>query len=142
MGRAETAFYEAFNRLKANKPDHLSKGTPVSQNNVAREAGCDPSALKKARYPELVDEIQKWTVANPVAPQVSPRQAVLAQRKKNRSLRERIDEVIVQRDMAVSLLVEADAKILELATENARLRSLLPPSNVSTMRPKPPKEAT
>jgi hypothetical protein len=34
----------------------------------------------------------------------------------------------------LSLLVEADAKILELATENARLAALQPRSTVTAMR--------
>ena len=50
----------AFERLKSNKPERLPKGTPVSQNNVAKEAGSDPSALKKARFPLLIAEIQKY----------------------------------------------------------------------------------
>jgi len=41
----------AFERLKNNKPERLPKGTPVSQNNVAKEAGSDPSALKKRAFP-------------------------------------------------------------------------------------------
>ena len=55
---AEQHFREAFERLKKNKPEVLPAGTPVTQNNVAREAGRDPSALKKDRYPLLVLEIQ------------------------------------------------------------------------------------
>lgn len=53
-------FTEAFERLKANKPIVLPIDTPVSQNNVAREAGRDPSALKKDRYPILIEEIQAF----------------------------------------------------------------------------------
>ena len=45
MSKAELQFYEAFIRLKNNKPNILPKGTKVSQNNVAKEAGVDPSAL-------------------------------------------------------------------------------------------------
>ncbi|WP_318351643.1 hypothetical protein [Klebsiella pneumoniae] len=57
----------AFERLKSNKPERLPKGTPVSQNNVAKEAGSDPSALKKARFPLLIAEIKstwKDTLSN------------------------------------------------------------------------------
>lgn len=47
VGAAETAFRAAFLRLKLGKPQVMPKGTPVTQNNVAREAGRDPSALKR-----------------------------------------------------------------------------------------------
>ena len=57
---AEQLFRKAFERLKNNKPKVLPRDTPVSQNNVAKEAGRDPSALKKDRYPILVLEIQAY----------------------------------------------------------------------------------
>jgi len=121
--RAEHEFRDAFDRLKRDRPQNLSKGTPVSQNNVAKEAGCDPSALRKSRYPSLIEEIQRWIQSR--APEVSPspRQTVLAQRKRNRTLKQRINDLKAQRDSLASLLVEADAKILELTLENARLQS-------------------
>jgi len=129
--KAEMAFREAFERLKKNRPETLSKNSVVSQNNVAKEAGCDPSALRKSRYPGLVAEIQRWLETNrPEAP-LSSRQIVISQRKRNRSLKVRIEDIRAQRDSLASLLVEADAKILELTLENARLRSEVPSYNVT-----------
>ena len=60
IGKAETAFREAFIRIKKGETHLLPKNTKISQNNIAREAGCDPSALKKSRFPRLVAEIQQW----------------------------------------------------------------------------------
>lgn len=57
---AEQAFREAFERLKQNKPTVLPQDSQVTQNNIAREADRDPSALKKDRYPLLVLEIQAY----------------------------------------------------------------------------------
>lgn len=57
---AEQRFRLAFERLKANTPKLVEFGTLVTQNNVAREAGCDPSALRKARFPALIREIQAY----------------------------------------------------------------------------------
>lgn len=131
IGKAEQAFREAFERLKQGKPTNLSQGAQVSQNNVAREAGSDPSALRKSRYPELINEIQRWLTNNLCETAPSSRQKTLAQRKKNRSLKEVIKELKSQRDYAASLLVEADAKILELTMENSRLLAMLPKSNVN-----------
>lgn len=134
MGHAEKAFRDAFERLKLGKPDLLTKGTPVSQNNVAKEAGCDPSALKKSRYPSLIAEIQRWIEEHGENKPSSPRQTVLKQRSANRSLREKIDALKSQRDHALTLLGEADARILDLTMENARLQALRPVSNVTALR--------
>lgn len=57
---AEKRFRDAFDRLKSSKTTSLPLGSPVTQNNVAREAGRDPSALKKDRYPFMVLEIQAY----------------------------------------------------------------------------------
>ena len=57
---AEARYRQALERLKAGSPTVLPQGTPVTQNNVAREANCDPSALKKARFPALIREIQAY----------------------------------------------------------------------------------
>jgi hypothetical protein len=134
IGRAEKAFRDAFERLKQGKPDLLPMETSVSQNNVAKEAGCDPSALKKSRYPSLIAEIQRWIQEHGENKPPSPRQTVLAQRSRNRSLREKIEALKAQRDNALSLLGEADSRILDLTMENARLQALRPASNVTALR--------
>ncbi len=132
MARAEEAFRAAFERLKQGKPELLEKGARVSQNNVAKEAGCDPSALRKSRFPTLVSEIQRWSAEHGGDAPPSPRQKILAQRKKNRSLRDQIESLKAERDHAFSLLVEADAKIVDLmdtvATQKAQIDGL---SNVT-----------
>lgn len=133
-GKAEKAFREAFERLKSGKPERLPKGAPVSQNNVAKETGLDPSALKKSRYPSLISEIQRWVEENHTEAPPSPRQKILAQRKRNRVLNLKVAALKVQRDRVASLLVEADAKIIELTMEITRLQTLLPPPNVNPFR--------
>ena len=134
VGRAEAAFRSAFERLRTNKPNLMSKGTQVTQNNVAREAGLDPSALKKDRFPHLVAEIQAWVENSAKTTTRSPRQTVIAQRTRSRELRVRLDSMKSQRDHALALLVEADARILELTIENTRLKATLPPTNVTLIR--------
>jgi len=130
IGRAEAAFVAAFDRLKANSPQRLPAGTPVTQSNVAREAGLDPSALKKSRFPELIADIQTWVAAAPTAPLVPGSEVGQTRRRNNRSLRERLLSIKEQRDKALSLLAQADAHILALSHENARLKALLPEENV------------
>lgn len=132
ISKAELKFREAFERLKIGKPNILPKGTPLSQNNVAKEAGVDPSALRRARFPELVEEIQAWIETHKdEIPQKSSRQMMIAQRSKNRSLQEKLIALKEQRDKAFSQLLEAQSRILELTLENQRLRSQLKEDNVS-----------
>ena len=130
----------AFERLKNNVPVRLAMGTPVSQNNVAKEAGTDPSALKKSRFPLLIDEIQRYVVSQADSKPVSARQKSLSSRKKNRSLQERLDEVAKQRDNLASLLTAADTEILELRGQLAELQRKLPSTNVIGIATKPSKD--
>ncbi len=132
---AEQRFREAFERLKLGVPVLLPKGSHVSQNNVAREAGCDdPSALRKSRYPLLVIAIQEWVEVNKGEQQLSERQRLLKQRRKNRDKRETIADLKKERDFVSGLLADADLRILEL-TENvadlqAKLDNLQPSARV------------
>lgn len=121
---AEERFYAAFERLKLNLPQVLPKGTPVSQNNVAKEAGCDPSALRKTRFPLLVLAIQEWVEAHK-SEQPSERQRLLKQRRKNRDTKETIADLKQQRDRAVALLADADLRIVELSEKVADMQSRL-----------------
>ncbi|KAB0651117.1 hypothetical protein F7P73_14530 [Acinetobacter bohemicus] len=132
VSKAEIRFLEAFERLKSNNPEILPKGTPVTQNNVAKEAGVNPSALRSSRYPELAQQIQNWIEDNKEnSVQKSSRQMMLAQRSKNRELREQITSLQEQRDKALSMLVETQREIVSLTLENERLKARLPAIDVS-----------
>lgn len=126
----------AFERLKANNPERLPKGSLVSQNNVAKEAGTDPSSLKKSRFPLLISEIQSYVKEKSFNRPLSVRQIRLHARAKNKKLHDRILQLVEQRDHLVSLLCEADAKILELYDRVLELERQLPPSKVVSMDPK------
>ncbi|WLH29937.1 hypothetical protein [Pseudomonas canadensis] len=128
------AFYAAFNRLKEDAPLVVPRGTAVSQNNVAREAGCDPSALRKSRYPDLIEDIKCFILESSKSQPVSTTRQKLKQRLANRSLRYEIDALKSERDLAMSLLLEADSRILELFVENERLRAHQPKANILPMR--------
>lgn len=134
---AETNFREAFERLKAGVPKVLPHGTLVSQNNVAKEAGCDPTALKKARFPALVKEIQDYLAIHFSERPPSERQRQLKARQISRSKSETIASLKTQRDDAVSRLVEADEYIIELTTRirdlEARLDELQPSASIMPM---------
>jgi hypothetical protein len=131
---AEQRFRDAFERLKLGIPKVLLPGTPVSQNNVAKEAGCDPSALRKARFPLLVIAIQEWVEAHKSEQPPSGRQRLLKQRQKKRDVRETMADLTQQRDRAVALLADADLRIVELSEKvadmQARLDQLQPSARV------------
>lgn len=121
---AEDRFRSAFERLKANKPIILPIDSKVTQNNVAKEAGRLPSALKKNRYPSLIREIQAYVEIEGV------KLSSAYQKKKTRKIEKldsdaRIKEISVQRDMAQSKLISARKKILDLMEHINRLNVLL-----------------
>jgi chromosome segregation ATPase len=117
---AEQRFRDAFERLKTNRPIVMLKGTPVSQNNVAKEAGTDPSALRKKRYPALIRDIQTWVEIHAQTKTVQSKRQ--AQRREKSDLKSEMKAVEKQRDFAQSQLVSAHRAILELMKENARLQ--------------------
>lgn len=120
---AEQRFRQAFARLKADNPQVLRPGTPVSQNNVAKEAGCDPSALRKTRFPSLIREIQAH-VGMQTDGLPSKRKVQLKKRNTRLDHAQRLEELVLQRDHAQSLLASAQRRIVELTMElnTARMR--------------------
>lgn len=125
FGGAEADFRAAFERLKAGQPRILPKGTPVSQNNVAKEAGRDPSALKKDRYPALIAEIQLWIQQRNAKARTSPtpRQELKAARNRSAELAVQIERLTCDRDLAQSLLVSAQKELLDLWLEVQSFRA-------------------
>ncbi|WP_226507520.1 hypothetical protein [Pseudomonas sp. MWU16-30317] len=139
-GSAADQYRDAFERLKLNRPQLLPKGTPVTQNNVAKEAGSDPSALKKSRFPSLIAEIKTYVEQHAAVRPPSLNKVNLLARQKSRTLRDRIEQVARQRDQLASLLSEADAKIIELYDRIAELERQLPASNIISLDPRGPRK--
>ncbi|MCD5969942.1 hypothetical protein [Pseudomonas quasicaspiana] len=130
---AEQRFRDAFQRLMEGKPIIVSRDCEVSQNNVAREAGLDPSALKKSRFPQLIAELQEWIKNNSATkPKHSSNSAKT--RARRRTDREIIKDLKKQRDHAASALVSADLTILQLHKEIHELKSQIPKSSVVPLR--------
>lgn len=115
---AESRFRQAFERLKNGRPKVLPKGTPVSQNNVAQEAGRDSTALKKRRFPKLVAEIQDY-LREQEEGEASATADKVDQKRAKRTAEERMEDAIRQRDQAQSILASANVRIVEL-TEQVR----------------------
>ncbi|MGY6153734.1 hypothetical protein [Paraburkholderia graminis] len=127
---AEQRYRDAFTRLKDNVPRLLPRGTPVTQNNIAREAGSDASAFRRTRYPTLHCEVQAWIKANARVDEK------LEKRKKLRRQRETLKQTVTrlkkERDSAQSELVSAHRSILDLLETNAMLRT-----KIDELRPPP-----
>lgn len=121
---AEERFRQAFERLKAGEPKVMKRGTSVTQNNVAREAGCDASALKKARFPALIREIQAYIELHQDNDH-SAGQKTKRRRAANRSKQERLEDAIRQRDQAQSILASANMRIVELTDQVQSLQRQL-----------------
>ena len=111
-GSAEDRFRAAFERIKSDTPTHIAKGSALTQNNIAREAGLDPSALKKSRFPDLISEIQRWKSSE--RPEPSKVSLKVKNAKRPRELKQKLLLMKKQRDRALQLLAEADALILIL----------------------------
>lgn len=124
----ERIFREAFERLKSGKCEVLPEGAPLTQSNVAREARRNPCALAKHRYPELINEIQRWVEEYAKDEQRPKAQATLKARKRNLEL------ITIQRDLALSMLAEADARMLQLTRELERLRASSASASRGTMQ--------
>lgn len=126
---AEAKFRAAFDRLKNSKPQVLGAGTPVSQNNVAKEAGVDPSALRKSRYPSLISEIQAYVeIQNRENAENAKAKEARAQRRLD--LKSKLKLVTKQRDDAQSQLVQLQFMVIDLSQRNAKLES-----EVESLRP-------
>lgn len=121
---AEQRFRLAFERLKVNQPKILERNTQVSQNNVAKEAGCDPSALRKARFPTLIREIQAYVEIHS-DDRPSKRQTLIKQQNARKGLKERLEVIVTQRDFAQSQLVSAHRRIVELTVELKMVKAQL-----------------
>jgi len=56
-------YYEAFKRLKSNKPINVPVGTKITNDAVSLEAGRKKGTIKKSReiFTELIEEIAEYT---------------------------------------------------------------------------------
>lgn len=52
-------YYAALERLKANKPTVLPKGSAINNDTVALEAGRKRGSIKKSRHTVLVEAIEQ-----------------------------------------------------------------------------------
>ena len=87
-------YYAALERLKANKPTILPKGSAINNDTVALEAGRKRGSIKKSRHAALIDAIEQ--AAQQVGQNVlSPAQRIEQAKTKTKAVKsayEQLDE--------------------------------------------------
>ncbi|MDM1344505.1 hypothetical protein HXZ95_09665 [Acinetobacter pseudolwoffii] len=102
-------YYAALERLKANKPTVLPKGSAINNDTVALEAGRKRGSIKKSRHAALVEAIE--LAAQKVGQNIlSPTQQV--EQAKNRTKAVKTDYEQLKEDYE-KLLEKANSLLLE-----------------------------
>ena len=111
---AENEYYAALERLKANKPMVLPKGSAINNDTVALEAGRKRGSIKRSRHAALVQAIE---LAAQQAGQnvLSPTQQI--EQAKSRTKAVKSDYEQLQEDYEILL-----EKCTSLLMENFELR--------------------
>lgn len=123
-------YLEAFRRLVLKTPLNVEVGTLVSQNNVAKEAGKDPSALKLSRFPSVIKKIQTYLeLTNELDSKKRIRNAKV--KKGKLTAIAKIATLEAQAIETQSKLLSVERRLIEVLQENAELQAkldeLLPP---------------
>lgn len=102
-------YYAALERLKANKPTVLPKGSAINNDTVALEAGRKRGSIKKSRHAGLIEAIEQ--AAEQVGQNVlSPTQQV--EKAKNKTKVVKTDYEQLKEDYE-KLLEKANSLLLE-----------------------------
>lgn len=102
-------YYAALERLKANKPTILPKGSAINNDTVALEAGRKRGSIKKSRYTALVETIE---LAAKQAEQNVPSAAQQIEQAKNRIKAVKTDYEQLKEDYE-KLLEKCNSLLLE-----------------------------
>ncbi|WPC34573.1 hypothetical protein O4M77_12875 [Acinetobacter sp. YWS30-1] len=107
-------YYAALERLKANKPEVLPKGSAINNDTVAMEAGRKRGSIKKSRHAALIEAIE---LAAQQAGQnvLSPAQQVEQAKSKTKAVKSDYEQL--QKDYEILL-----EKCNSLLVENFELR--------------------
>ena len=102
-------YYAALERLKANKPTILTKGSAINNDTVALEAGRKRGSIKKSRHTALVEAIE--LAAQEVGQNIlSPTQQVEKAKSKTKAVKTDFEQL---RDDYEKLLEKCSSLLLE-----------------------------
>ncbi len=120
---AEVEYRKAFNRIIEGKAVRVDKTASPTLANIAREAGKDPSALKKSRYPGFISEVESFNQVSGSVKDETDR-SLTAQlksaRQENKRLREEYELLSIERDQSHSRVLNLQQAIVELSFEIER----------------------
>lgn len=118
-------YYAALERLKANKPIILPKGSAINNDTVAMEAGRKRGSIKKSRHAALIEAIE--LVAQEVGQIVlSPTQQVEKAKNKTKAVKTNYEQL--EEDYEILL-----GKCNSLLMENFELRKKYNNSKFKTL---------
>ncbi|MFG0702802.1 hypothetical protein [Acinetobacter sp. TYF_19] len=118
-------YYAALERLKANKPEVLPKGSAINNDTVAMEAGRKRGSIKKSRHAALIEAIE--LVAQKVGQIVlSPTQQVEKAKNKTKAVKTNYEQL--EEDYEILL-----GKCNSLLMENFELRKKYNNSKFKTL---------
>lgn len=119
-------YFEALERLKAGRPQRVAKGTKITNDAVALEAGRGKGSIKKSRsvFALLIAEID----------QAAAEQAKSSVEQKNKLLRVRADALDYKRQLEAALAREVCLlyELFEVKQQLAKLTG----EKVLPLRPK------
>ena len=92
----------------------------MSQNNVAKEAGLHSTALKKNRYPELIQMIKEYKAQMPAKKVPTKRDRLQAKSATVITLKQELERVQKERDDAQSKLTTLMLEMIYLRRSLAR----------------------
>ena len=102
-------YYAALERLKANKPTVLPKGSAINNDTVALEAGRKRGSIKKSRYTVLVEAIGQ--AANEAGQNIlSPTQQVEKEKSKTKAVKSEYEQL---KEDYEKLLEKSNSLLLE-----------------------------
>ena len=113
---AEQEFRAAWQRIKDGKPIRITVGAPATLANIAREAGKDPSSLKRSRYPLLVHEVEtdnQLIAELPASVDRSLSSQLNGARDENRRILLDMDVLRAERDALKSQVLNLQLALLE-----------------------------
>lgn len=130
---AEEEYRRAFRRIVEGKTIRISKNAKLTLASIAREAGKDPSALKKSRYPTFIAEVEEYN-SSPVATVKRADRSLTAQlkaaRAENDVLRKQYTELAAERDLAHSKVLNLQQAFIVKCLE---LEEHIGPSAIAVM---------
>lgn len=102
-------YYAALERLKANKPTILPKGSAINNDTVALEAGRKRGSIKKSRHSALIEAIEQ--AAQAVGQNViSPAQRIEQAKTKTKAIKSDYEQL---KDDYEILLEKCNSLLLE-----------------------------